>query len=266
VKFAGNQELQEKMGIGSSLVLQGLTKLTEYNGLQYQELPESVKLHLLSRPIKVVTLSDKSDKVVRFDLFERLNTGGIALTDQEIRDCVYRGKFGAWLDKRAENKNFRRVVRLTKSQKHDGTREECVLRFFAFYFHYEEFEHSVKEFLNHYMEEASKSFDYRSCRKLFDETFKQLAGIFADGLRRPSQGRKIGTTSLILYEGVSVGAALALRKQSTLAANGVEVWLQSPELRSYTTGATNDINAVRGRIEFCRDRFLGKPYVPQPGS
>lgn len=43
------------------------------------------------KPLKIVTLSDKSDAQVRFDLFERLNTGGIKLSDQEIRNCVYRG-------------------------------------------------------------------------------------------------------------------------------------------------------------------------------
>jgi hypothetical protein len=38
--------------------------------------------------------------------------------------------------------------------------------------------------------------------------------------------------------------------------------MKSPELRRFTTGATNDRSAVKGRIEFCRDRFLGNPYVP----
>jgi hypothetical protein len=109
------------------------------------------------------------------------------------------------------------------------------------------------------MESASKRFDYVAGGAIFTKTFKELARIFPDGIRRP--GKK-STTSLIFYEGIAVGASLALDKTSRLNTAGHDVWMNSPELRKFTTGATNDRAAVVGRIEFCRDRFLGKPYVP----
>lgn len=76
VMFAGSDELRKKLKIKGPLPLQDLSKLTELKKLTFSELPQSLQLHFMTRPIKVVTLSDKSDKVVRFDLFERLNTGG----------------------------------------------------------------------------------------------------------------------------------------------------------------------------------------------
>lgn len=196
---------------------------------------------------------------LRYDLFERLNTGGVALSPQEIRDCVFRGTFTDRLEKWASRQTFKTAVRLTPLQQSNATAEECVLRFFAFHARYKEFDHNVTEFLNKYMESASKDFDYHDGEMVFDRTFKELARTFPDGIRR-HKGKS--ATPLNLFEGVAVGAALALQKSNRLHTAGLDVWMRSPELRKVTTGATNDRAAVKGRIEFCRDRFLGKPYVP----
>jgi len=257
VKFSGTDKLRHYLGLGRALALTGLQKIDAFNGSTFSSLPSMIQRHIGTRPLKVVTLNDKSDKVVRFDLFERLNTGGVSLSKQEIRDCVYQGPFAEKLDELASTPDFRTVVSLTNKQMKDGTIEECVLRFFAFLERYQEFHHSVTDFLNDYMEDASRSFD-RALEDEFRRTFRELRNCFPSGIRRP--GRK-GKTPLNLYEGVSVGAALALRETVQLNTYNVETWLGSDELRGYTTGATNDRRAVSGRIEYCRDRFLGKADV-----
>lgn len=259
VKFTGSEELREKLKLKGALTLENLEKLDKFNGLIFEGLPPHIQQHVRTRPLKVVTLNDKSDKVVRFDLFERLNTGGVLLTKQEIRDCVYQGPFADKLDELSATDDFQTVVKLTSKQKTDGTLEECVLRFFAFLDRYRKFDHSVTEFLNGYMKNASEHFDFVTREHEFRVVFKELAKAFPDGITRP--GRK-GRTPLNLYEGVSVGAALAMRKSDHLDVHDLQVWMASDDLRKYTTGATNDRSAVRGRIEFCRDRFSGKPYVP----
>jgi hypothetical protein len=259
VKFAGTNELREQLHLDGALVLEGLEKIDVFNGLPFEGLPTSIQQHVKTRPLRVVTLNDKSDKIIRFDLFERLNTGGVLLTEQEIRDCVFQGEFADKLDDLAKTDDFQTVVKLTNKQQTDGTMEECVLRFFAFLDRYREFDHSVTEFLNGYMRDASERFDYRLREGEFRNVFAQLAAVFPDGIMRP--GRK-GRTPLNLYEGITVGAALAIRRNGELDTGNMQVWMASDELRGFTTGATNDRRAVRGRIEFCRDRFLGKPYVP----
>ena len=259
-KFAGDSTLRQALQLGPPLILAGLKKLTSFNGLSYLSLPPQIQQHIRTRPLRVVTLNDKSDKVIRFDLFERLNTGGVTLTNQEIRDCVFRGPFANMLDSLSRYEDFNTVVKLPNSRKRDGTLEECVLRFFAFFDRYSKFDHSVEEFLTDYMKDANDSFDYCSKEKQFKTVFSALAQIFPDGIRRP--GRK-GSTPLNLYEGISVGAAFALKASGYLVSDGLQAWMSSGELRQYTTGATNSRPAVRGRIEFCRDRFLGKPYVPR---
>ena len=255
VKFAGSQDLRDRMDLDGPLRLKDLEKLTEFNGYTFLELPETLQLQFNLRPIKVVTLSDKSDSIVRFDLFERLNTGGVALTDQEIRGCVFRGPFAKFLDKMAQDQDFRQVVRLSNRQHGDGTREECVLRFFAYLHRYKRFVHSVVDFLNDYMKDAAKAFDERAGEKIFKETFRQLASALPDGIVRPT---KRGNTPLNLFEAIAVGAALTILKNKNLSSKKVADWIGSETLRKLTTGATNSNAAVVGRIEFCRDKFLGK--------
>ena len=258
VKFAGTDELRKRLDLVGPLSLVKLQKVDTFNGMTFDSLPSTIQQHIRTRPLKVVTLNDKSDKIVRFDLFERLNTGGVSLSQQEIRDCVFQGPFADLLDDLAATDDFRTVVRLTNKQMIDGTIEECVLRFFAFLDRYRKFEHSVTDFLNDYMQDSTKAFDAKR-RYEFHDVFRHLAQCFPDGIRRP--GRK-GSTPLNLYEGVAVGAALAIRRAGHLVCDNTQKWLGHKQLKKVTTGATNDRRAVIGRIEFCRDRFLGKPYVP----
>ena len=254
VQFAGTPEARAKLGLREPLALGEIEKLSELNGMTFAKLPESLKLQFRLRPIKVITLSDKSDLVVRFDLFERLNTGGVALTNQEIRSCIYRGEISAFLERMAGTPDFLKTVKLNQAQERDGTREECVLRFFAFLYRYQEFAHSVVDFLNVYMKNASESFEYAANEKLFLDTFKNLSKAVPNGIVR-SPTRKL--TPLNLFEAVAVGAALALKQRGKIKATGVSRWLQSAELRRLTSGGTNNRTMVTGRIEFCRDQFLG---------
>ncbi len=249
VHFAGNEKARLKLGMSTRLELGNLEKLPDFKGA-FEALPPSVQLHFQLRPIKVTTLSDKSDMVVRFDLFERLNTGGVELTDQEIRSCIYRGPFNDFLERMAKDRNFKAVVRLPHGKEKDGTREELVLRFFAFFQKYEEFDHSVVNFLNDFMKVASYSFDQIKGEKLFISTFEALSKALPDGI---SRGRTI--TPVNLFEAVSVGCALALRKNGKIKSVGSNAWIKSEELKAMTTGATNNRKQVKGRIEYCAKRF-----------
>jgi hypothetical protein len=195
---------------------------------------------------------DKSDLKVRFDLFERLNTGGIKLTDQEIRSCIYRGDFNDYLKMLSVEKNFKKVVKLPKERETDGTREELVLRFFAFLNRYNNFDHSVVDFLNNYMAESTKKFEYEKNTEIFIKTFKQLSKL-PNGI-----SRKRTTTPINLFEAVAVGAALAIKKIGVISLNNAIRWMNSEELTRLTTGATNSKVKVKGRIEFCYKNFLRK--------
>jgi len=250
VHFAGDEDCRSALAIKDPLRITDLEKLTAMNGFTFKELPQSMQVQFMLRPIKVTTLSDKSDLKVRFDLFERLNTGGLKLTDQEIRGCIYRGPFNDFLERMALSTDFNKVVILKESNRDDGTREEFVLRFFAFLNGYRTFEHSVAGFLNNYMETASKKFDYYKNEKVFLNTFSELARILPKGICRNTR-----LTPVNLFEALAVGAAFALKTRNNLVNRSLSTWIKSEELKKLTTGATNTKKMVIGRIEFAAKKF-----------
>lgn len=244
---------RDKIGVKRPLKLKNLSKLKSFGGMSFKDFPSSLNYEFLLKPLKVITLSDKSDKLVRFDLFERLNTGGVVLSDQEIRSCIYKGDFNSFLKEKACNANFRKLVKLTESQKKDGSMEELVLRFFAYLTYRHKFVHSVKDFLNEYMGYASKNFDYRKYSQLFDDVFSQLSSLEFGIVK--SKTRKI--TSFILFEAVSVGAAEAiLSGKNNICTKDFYEWVKNGDLNKLITGATNSPTKVHSRIEFCKNKFI----------
>lgn len=253
IHFVGTDKQLEKFGFEKSLTLNGLDVLNEYNGCVFNELPQTLRLKFSLRPLKVTTLSDKSDLKVRFDLFERLNTGGIKLTDQEIRACVFRGQFNDFLSEMAKNEHFNLVVNLPAPKLQDGTKEELILKFFAYKNNRDKFDHSVVGFLNDYMSDASKKFNYKKNREIFENAFSLLSQSLPDGIKRGN--RK--TTPYNLYEAITVGAADAIEEGANIINKNVSDWINDRELKDLTSGATNSRPKLKLRILYCFDRFMG---------
>jgi hypothetical protein len=80
--------------------------LPSLNGKRWVDLSSRQTRLILSRTIRCVIISSRSDFSLRFEMFERLNTGGMTLTDQELRNCVYRGDLNVLLEKLVTNKDF----------------------------------------------------------------------------------------------------------------------------------------------------------------
>lgn len=251
IHFFGTDEQLKKFGFDSNLVLNGLDVLTEFNGSSFKDLPQTLKLKFSLRPLKVTTLSDKSDLKVRFDLFERLNTGGIKLTDQEIRACVFRGQFNDFLTELSENEHFNTVVNLPKAKSNDGTKSELILKFFAYKNNRDKFDHSVVGFLNDYMAEASTSFNYKKNRSIFEKTFEALANELPDGIKRGNRS----TTPYNLFEAVAIGAADAIEEGLNILGKDVANWINDEELTKLTSSATNSRPKLQARITYAYDRF-----------
>ena len=170
VHFCGNADARTVVGRPNRLVLSGLRKLNTFNGSSFDTLPRAVQLAFTLRPLRVTTLNDRSDKHVRYDLFERLNTGGVKLHAQEIRNCVLGGSFRDTIKDLASGVDFRAVVTLPNNEVREATYEEMVLRFFAFYDGYLDFDHDVEGFLTDYMESHSKSGPSRMAMSHFEPT------------------------------------------------------------------------------------------------
>lgn len=257
VNFVANTDapVRKKIGKKTPLTLVNLGKLTEFEGKSFNDLTLSLQREFLLKPIKVITLSDKSDMLVRFDLFERLNTGGVKLTDQEIRNCIFKGEFTNFIKNLSQLPDFTNSVKLNAQQKTDGTAEELVLRFFACLYDKDTFEHSVKDFLNEFAKKASARFNYRAAEEIFVKTFTQLNRL-PYGIVK-AIGKK--STSVVLFEAVSVGAAEAILSGChEINIESFYNWVISHDFNKLITGATNSKPKFLNRIQFCFNRFINQ--------
>lgn len=234
------------------LRIEGLGKLSSMNGKSIADLPVSLRLDFLLKPLKIITLSDKSDAQVRFDLFQRLNTGGITLSDQEIRNCVYKGRFNDFIKRLSLDERLRRITIKPKASSEDGTYEELVLRFFAYLFGRERFNHNVRDFLNDYMETTSSSFNEREFESIFNKVFDELTNLEYGIVK--VEGRKI--TSTIFWEAITVGAAeTILSGHEHLNLDDFYEWASDDEFNKMVIGATNSRPMVENRIQYAKTHF-----------
>lgn len=244
--------IRNKIKKSEPLKLKGLNKLSLFNDHTFSELPPTVRLEFNLKPIKVITLSDKSDKLVRFDLFERLNTGGVKLSDQEIRSCVYTGDFVRFIKRLSHEENFRAVTKKPSRRETDGTIEELVLRFFAYLYDRDSFEHNVKDFLNEFMAKGQEM-DQEELEDIFKKVFIQLRRL-EHGIVKTINGNN---TSTILWEAVTIGAAEAIKSgKEQLYLNDFYEWVKNPEFNKLVTGATNSKAKVMQRIEYAKQKFM----------
>ncbi|AVH15804.1 DUF262 domain-containing protein [Enterobacter sp. SGAir0187] len=233
------------------LVLKGLEKTPSLNGVSFDDMPNNLKLNFLTRPLRITVLNDQSDFQVRFDLFERLNTGGIILHDQEIRNCVFRGRFSDFIKECVKNPDFDAVIK--RSDKNGrGNLEELALKFFAYFEDRSLFKHSVKEFLNDYMEKKTKSFvNENDLRDIFQRTFSQIRQALPNGIVRMN---RLNSTPLVLFEAIAVGVADILSAGNQVDVNELNILLEDATLKDLTTGATNSLPKLNGRIDLVSQR------------
>lgn len=250
----------KKIGKEAPLSLTGLRKLTSFNGKNFDEMPTPLKLHFNKRIISITALSDKSDRSIRFDLFERLNKGGISLSTHEVRGCVYRGPFSKFLRRLAKNRDFQSLLKLRKAQKDDGTSEELVLKFFAYLNNRPAFDEAVTEFLNTYMELAGNAFDYDNSEKLFNKVCRVLA----EGIGGPVLRTGTHVTPLNQLEAIMVGAAELLRSGSEVQVPANKKWLDDNELVEHSTKGTNTRGALNGRIDRARKLLTPRKSAKKP--
>ncbi|PAJ71831.1 hypothetical protein CJF42_24540 [Pseudoalteromonas sp. NBT06-2] len=161
--------------------LEGLTVFTELNGKKFSEL-EGYRSDLENYTIRCIVLRNDNPSHLVQDIFARLNEGSVILSHQEIRHALYAGKFNDLIhelgsDSRIEN--FGRGKR--GSQVKDSLEpQQQVLRFFAFYENSEQYDESLKEFLDSYMHEHQHDSEnkIRKMKRLFKTSLDKCFSVF----------------------------------------------------------------------------------------
>lgn len=103
----------------------------DLNGKTWDMIPESLQFRLEETQVVVHIIKRRTPEEVRFNVFKRINTGGMPLSAQEIRHALNQGPITEFLQKLAESDAFLSATDSGVSPKRQADRE-CVLRFIAF--------------------------------------------------------------------------------------------------------------------------------------
>ena len=138
--------------LNNEFALSGLGILSEYLRLRFHKLPEKEQSFLKSRSLRAVVIGRDSHPNMKFEVFERLNTGGIALNAQELRNSLFRGALNQTIRRLArECDSFRGTIGSLRPRKR-MVDEELILRWFAFRDNFKNYRPPLKRFLNEYMD------------------------------------------------------------------------------------------------------------------
>lgn len=118
--------------VAKTLKLQDLDYLKELEQKGFDDLERTLKRSILTRPITVNLLEKGAPRQVRYILFKRLNTGGLELKPQEIRNAIFQGKISSFIKRLAQSDEFIRSTdgRIPTRRMQDF---DFVSRFLAFY-------------------------------------------------------------------------------------------------------------------------------------
>jgi Protein of unknown function DUF262 len=182
--------------------LEGLELWSELNGLKYSQLPHNVKSGIDRRSISIVILINESSSGIEEAAFlkqlafERINTGGVKLTKQEIRNCLLSGKFNDLTFELSRNSIFAHAWGIPDNEDNPDLIEnnlykkmedvELILRFFALR-HSNNFQNGTSNFLDIYMQKAAlfTAEDINILRDIFNRTINLAYQIYGDNLFKP---------------------------------------------------------------------------------
>lgn len=118
------------------------------------------RIENLTIPVTVLRCdySKKSHMHYLFTIFHRLNTGGNKLSNQEIRNCIFFGRFNDLLKSLVAYRNTRNLFGLEKDKSYRFAYEELFLRVIAFSENHDKYNGKLAKFLNDFMD-SKKNID-----------------------------------------------------------------------------------------------------------
>jgi len=242
-----------------------------HNGLS----PEHQRL-IKRAAIDIKIVNRESDEDAKFDLFQRLNTGGSQLSDQEVRNCLLimeNPEFYRWLTTLQATSAFQNTVAVSDRAKDERYDAELVIRFLSLKDSTTEQLRGVgdmKDFLDRRSRGFARdeSYDRDAETHSFEQTFTLLDEALSDqAFRRydAASGRTRGGFSVSAFEAITIGVNTHLDEWLAMNADARndELVKRSRQLWSDAEFRNNSGSGIRasGRIPktIPRGKELFKP-------
>ncbi len=261
--------------------LSGLKVLSELNRKLFVDLDGELQKKIRSTTIHSIIIKKESNPDIKFEIFERLNTGSTKLNEDEIRNTVYRGNYIELLAELSENSVFHGLVKKDNFKKRMIYRG-MILRFFALseksYINYKS---SMKQFSNKELRDnrelsPNKVKEYKA---RFEHCLDLVKVVFGDmAFRRYMPGDngapgKWGETqiNMALYDVQMVGFVNyskndVLAKADLIREGLLDLMINNQQFKEQITWQTSDTDVLKKRFRTYMDMLesiIGDPQYPQ---
>ncbi len=202
-------------------------KWTATNAQTDDGIGQAQQLQIKRARLRVEILKQDSDPKAKYELFQRLNTGGAGLSEQEVRNCVavmLNKQFYEWLQERAATQSFLGTIDQTENALEKQMATELALRFLAF----RSVPYSTGLDVHEYLDEAlvtiasNDDYDQATEEQVFTGTFDLLNGALgAKAFKRWDGTDFKGKFLMSVFEVVATGVShnlLAIQGEADPAA------------------------------------------------
>jgi len=221
----------------------------KWEGKPFQELSEGEQIRLRDSVLRVMTVEqlDPKDQTSVNHIFERLNTGGTALTPQEIRNCVSQGPFNDLIVELNSHNTWREIFGTV--QPDPRMRDiELILRFFALAADSGSYTKPMKEFLNTFMARHRWDSDAETYRTTFMGTVKRIVHSLGS---KPFHIRRRGINAAV-FDCVMVAFSQSAPIPEDIRER-FQTLLKNPSFVEATTAGTTDVDTLKRRIGLARE-------------
>ena len=201
----------------------------------------------------IIRQLDPKDNTSIYHIFKRLNTGGMVLQDQEVRNCVYDGKLNQLLKQLNEYSNWRKILGKTKvdrRQKDIGYMLRCIVLLH----NHKHYQKPMREFLSKFMREK------RNPSSIFlkkeEERFKKTCDRIIEKLgEKPFHPKRALSPSML--DSIFIAFAQNLDTCPRDIQDRFVKLCNSDEFREATSKATTDTEVVTKRLKLANTILFG---------
>ncbi|WP_156991137.1 DUF262 domain-containing protein [Caproicibacter fermentans] len=148
----------DKKGVNKWTLLAG-NLIPKLEGYTIDTLPIQYVRNIKRSVCRVEVIKWDSQWDMRYELFSRLNTGGAVLTEQELRNCIFRNdlkEFYVFVENASSLKEFNKLVGLSEKQKSELYDQELIVRFISLVNEWKNVNTSADQHMTHYMQNLVK--------------------------------------------------------------------------------------------------------------
>ena len=253
--------------IRNKFPLRNLEYLGDFEGKRYEDLPRAMRRRVRETELVVNVISPSTPVGVMFNIFLRINTGGVQLKSQEIRNALTPAHVRDYLKKLAQSEEFLRATENSIRSNRMADRE-CVLRFLAF--HMDPWTNytsatDLNTYLTNAMEKLSrlKPDDLNQFAADFKKAMDAGFHIFGPELfRRRSNGNSRGPVNKALLESWGVALANCSPEQiEVLVSRQDAIKEKSVRLMTEDSDFVNAISYSTGNQKRVKKRFTAVEYL-----